>query len=415
MTLKNALPQPFAQEHAVDPYPAYRALLDEGDLQRITVRPGLDAWLVLGHDLARQALNHPAISLEARHATPPVHEAIMAGYMEEKQSFFGQHLLATDGEQHHRMRRVMSRALTARRFHAMTSEVDDIVHALIDELPAPGPTDLAATLVVPITISVLARLMGVPEPGRRLLTGLANAVIQGKAEDDAGFAQVISELTTYFSELLDHPEQIAPGGLLAMLVEARNAGTITHKETFSLAYQLFFAGHESSGYLMTNATAVLLSRPDVAAELRAEPDLLDGAVEELLRWEGSLKVCSWRFATEPLELGGKRLETGDPILVVLAAANRDPGKYADPDALDIHRGGVPHLSFGHGPHHCLGAALGRLEVRTLLAALLERFPDLRLDVPYAELPWRHNLIMRGPRHLPVTLGEDRRRAATPYT
>lgn len=224
---KNALPQPFAQEHAVDPYPAYRALLDDGNLQRITVRPGLDAWLVLGHDLARQALNHPAISLEARHAQPPVREAIMAGYMEEKQSFFGQHLLATDGERHRHMRRVMSRALTARRFHSMAPEVEGIVNALIDELPAPGHTDLAATLVVPFTISVLARLMGLPEPARGMLTELANAVIQGKAEDDAGFTHVISELTTCFSELLDHPERIAPDGLLTMLVEARSEETIT--------------------------------------------------------------------------------------------------------------------------------------------------------------------------------------------
>ncbi|MEU5545101.1 cytochrome P450 [Streptomyces sioyaensis] len=407
MTPKTALPQPFAEQHAVDPYPAYRALLDQGGMHRMTLRPGLEAWLVVDHGLVREALTHPAISLESRHATPEAHEAIMAGYTEEKQSFFGQHLLAVDGADHTRMRRVMSRALTARRFQAMAPEVETIAHTLLDDLPAPGHADLTSALVVPFTISVLARLMGVPEPGRKLLTDLANKVVQGQAEEDDGFGQVIAELTGYFSDLLDSPDEVPADSLLAMLIDARADGAIRPEETLSLVYQLFFAGHESSAYLMTNAIAVLLSRPDAAAELRSHPDLLDGAVEELLRWEGSIKVGSWRFATEPLELGGNRLQTGDPILVVLAAANRDPEKFAAPDDFDIRRQSVPHVAFGHGPHHCLGAALGRLEARTLLSALLTRFPDIALDIPYEDLHWRHNLIMRGPSHLPVTLGEDR--------
>ncbi|MFI0220378.1 cytochrome P450 [Streptomyces lydicus] len=409
---KPALPQPFAEQHAGDPYPTYRALLEQGGMHRMTLRPGLEAWLVVDHGLVREALTHPAISLESRHATPEVHEAIMAGYTEEKQSFFGRHLLAVDGADHTRMRRVMSRALTARRFQAMTPEVESIAQTLLDDLPAPGHADLTSALVVPFTIGVLARLMGVPDPGRMLLTDLANKVVQGQAEDDTGFGHVIAELTGYFSDLLDCPAEVPAESLLAMLVEARAAGTITAEETLSLVYQLFFAGHESSAYLMTNAIAVLLSRPGIAAELRSNPSLLDSAVEELLRWEGSIKVGSWRFATEPLELGGHRLQAGDPILVVLAAANRDPEKFAAPDAFDIRRPSVPHVAFGHGPHHCLGAALGRLEARTLLSALLTRFPDMTMAVPYEALHWRHNLIMRGPRHLPVTLGEDRHRGSS---
>ncbi|MCZ9346805.1 cytochrome P450, partial [Streptomyces sp. TRM76130] len=295
---------------------------------------------------------------------------------------------------------------SARRFQVMAPQVARRAEALLDDLPAPGDADLTESLVVPFTVGVLTDLMGLPAPGRALFVRLACRVVRGDAEDDAGFGEIAHEIAACIVPLLQSDPDLSEESLLGMLVSAKNAGTLNDEETLSLVYQLFFAGHESSAYLLTNAIAVLLSRPKVAAALRDEPDLVDGAVEELLRWEGSVKVGSWRFATEPLELDGKRIEQGDPLLVVLAAANRDEERFPDADTLDIHRRDSGHLAFGHGPHHCLGAALGRVEATTLLSAPLRRFPEMELSVPYADLEWRHNIIMRGPRRLPVTLGKD---------
>lgn len=173
-----------------------------------------------------------------------------------------------------------------------------------------------------------------------------------------------------------------------------------------MAFILLFAGFETTVNLIGNGVYALLRNPGERARLQAslaagETDLLATGVEELLRYDGPVELATWRFATEPLTVGGRRIEPGDPVLVVLAAADRDPERFDDPDVLDLGRSDNQHLGYGHGIHYCLGAPLARLEGRTALAALLGRLPDLRLAVDPDELRWRGGLIMRGLRTLPV--------------
>jgi cytochrome P450 len=148
-----------------------------------------------------------------------------------------------------------------------------------------------------------------------------------------------------------------------------------------------FAGYQTTSDFLGNAVVALLTHPDQMAELRADPDLVPAAVEELLRFDGSVPVSSFRFATEDLEIGGVPIPEGSIVTIVLSAANHDPALVPDPDELDIRRGPTQHMSFGHGIHYCLGTALARLEATTALRRILVRLPDLRLDVPVDELQW----------------------------
>lgn len=173
-----------------------------------------------------------------------------------------------------------------------------------------------------------------------------------------------------------------------------------------MCFVLLFAGFETVINLIGNGTYALLRNPKQRAQLQksiqhGEQELLDTGIEELLRYDGPVELATWRYATEPLEIGGQRIASGDPVLVVLAAADRDPARFDEPDALDLSRRDNQHLGYGHGIHYCIGAPLARLEGRTALATLLRRLPDLQLAADPADLRWRGGLIMRGLRNLPV--------------
>jgi cytochrome P450 len=173
-----------------------------------------------------------------------------------------------------------------------------------------------------------------------------------------------------------------------------------------MCFVLLFAGFETTINLIGNGVYALLRKPKQRARLqesigRGETGLLDTGIEELLRYDGPVELATWRFAMEPLTIGGQLVAAGDPVLVVLAAADRDPARFADPDTLDLSRSDNQHLGYGHGIHYCLGAPLARLEGRTAIGTLLRRLPDLQLATDPADLRWRGGLIMRGLRDLPV--------------
>jgi cytochrome P450 len=214
-------------------------------------------------------------------------------------------------------------------------------------------------------------------------------------------------MRSYLAELI-HRKREAPGeDLISGLIRASDHGEhLTENEAAAMAFILLFAGFETTVNLIGNGTLALLRHPAQRTLLQeavsaGDDALLANAVEELLRYDGPVEIATWRFATEPLTLGGVRIAEGEPVLVVLAAADRDPAKFRDPDVLDLRRSDNQHLGYGHGIHYCLGAPLARLEGRTALSALLRRIPDVRLAVPDEDLRWRGGLIMRGLRTLPV--------------
>jgi cytochrome P450 len=409
MTIETTLnlPNPFGAEFARDPYGAYRSLLEAGPVHRFEVVPGLSVWLVCGYEQARDLLVDPRLSIEPASTTNDICAALLSLRTEEKQSLYGRHLLATDPPRHTQLRKVMSGALTARRLEAMAPEVFQIIDGLLDELASRSEADLLTNFALPLTIQVLAKLIGLPPDGVAVLQRLGELVLRGEAEHDHVFLDVVRTLGSYFSALAKVPETVSPNGLMRLLLTARQQGELAEEELNSLLLQLFFAGHESTSYFIVNALATLLHHRSLLEEIRRNPVVVDRTVEELLRFEGSVKSATWRFPTEDIEVAGTRVEAREPILIIFAAANRDPVRFDDPHTLDPTRGAAQgHLAFGHGPHHCLGNALGRLEARIAIRSLVLRFPDIKLAVPYEQLPWRQNMVMRGVRALPVSLNAD---------
>lgn len=318
------------------------------------------------------------------------------------------HLLNIDPPDHTRLRRLVSKAFTPRRVAEFEPRVQQLTDRLIDGFAARGSADLIHEFAFPLPIYAICDLLGVPAEDQDDFRDWAGMMIRHGGGPRGGVARAVKRMRTYLAELI-HRKRADPGDdLISGLIRASDHGEhLTENEAAAMAFILLFAGFETTVNLIGNGLYSLMNQPLQRARLqesiaRGESGLLATGVEELLRFDGPVELATWRFATEPLTIGGVRIPVGDPVLVVLAAADRDPARFERPDTLDLARRDNPHLGFGHGIHYCIGAPLARLEGQAALATLLTRLPDLRLAADPAELRWRGGLIMRGLRELPVS-------------
>jgi cytochrome P450 len=223
-----------------------------------------------------------------------------------------------------------------------------------------------------------------------------------------GVGRAVKRMRAYLLELIHRKRGDLGEDLISGLIRASDHGEhLTETEAAATAFILLFAGFETTVNLIGNGMHTLMTHPVQRARLQAslaagETALLATAVEELLRYDGPVELATWRFAASELTIGGVAIPVGDPVLVVLAAADRDPARFAGPDTVDLARADNQHLGFGHGIHYCIGAPLARVEGQRALATLLTRLPDLRPAADPSELRWRGGLIMRGLRELPVS-------------
>jgi cytochrome P450 len=287
-----------------------------------------------------------------------------------------------------------------------------IVDDLLDDIASLGPdqrVDLVSSFAFPLPFTVICELLGVPDADRaslgRELTALLSPV-STPAEYDR--AKAASDAVVSMLGALVEAKQHAPGDdLVTGLLSARDGDErLSHQELLSTIFQLIVAGHDTTTSLIGNSVVALLRHPEQLTNLRTNPDGIDAAVEELLRYDAPVPHSTFRYATEPVELAGTTIPAGGQVIISLAAANRDDSRYAEPDALDLDRPNVRHLAFGHGIHFCLGAALARMEGQLALGSLFERFPRLRLACDPDELHWGHGdgLVLRGLSELPVIPG-----------
>lgn len=376
----------------------------EGGITRVTLRPGLHPWVVTSYPYVRALLMDPRLSTNAENTTEEVRNAILAGQPEERVNLIGRNLLTVDPPDHTRMRRIVSRALSAHRLAAMEEPVRRLADDLLDQLVGRQEADLLADYAVPLAVTVACTLIGLPESAHPQFCEWGRAQVRSDLDSAESFDQVSDAMLAYFLPHINSRLADPRDDLVSVLAVARLDGLLDDYELVSIVYQLFFAGHETTASFLVNAVRRLLEQPAVRALLTSAPQTLDAVVEELLRLEGSVKIPSWRFATAAIEIGGVVIQPGDPVLAVLSAANRDEAQMEDPDAFRLDRGGHQHLAFGHGIHHCLGAPLGRIVARVGISRLFSRFPELALACPVDELKWRVNLLIRGVNRLPVRLG-----------
>jgi cytochrome P450 len=392
-----------------DPFPLFAEVRALGPVHPVTLADGHDAWLVVGYDEVRTALNHPAFSKDM-HAALASGDAVVAEGLPGPS--FARHMLTVDPPDHTRLRRLVSSAFTPRRVEQLRPHVQSIVDDLLDAIEAAGPdarVDLVAGFAFPLPFTVICELLGVPEPDRGALgRGLTAMLVPTTTAAEFARAKESSDAVVGMLEDLVATKQQAPGDdLVSAMISARDGDErLTTQELLSSIFQLIVAGHDTTASLISNSVVALLRHPDQLDRLRRDPGALPVAIEELLRYDAPVPHATFRYAVEPVELGGTTVPSGAQVIICLAAACRDVGQYTSPDDLQVDREESRHLAFGHGIHHCLGAPLARLEGQLALGALLRRFPELRLAVPVDELHWGHGdgLVLRGLNELPVIPG-----------
>jgi cytochrome P450 len=390
-----------------DPYSLFAQVQADGPVHEVMLADGHRAWLIVGHQEAKAALSHAGLSKDM-HAALAGDGAVVAEGLPGPA--FARHMLSVDPPDHTRLRRLTSAAFSRPRIAALRPRVQAIAGGLLDDLEARGDTvvDLVKGFAFPLPFTVISELLGVPERDRdQLGTWFTRLLAPSSApEPPAGAVAASARIVRYLTELLAR-KRAAPGeDLVTDLVRAADqGGALSEQEMLSTIFQLVVAGHDTTTSLIGNGTVALLLHPEQRDALVAGPALVPHAIEEILRWDAPVPHSTFRYATQDVALGGTVIPAFAQVIISLAAANRDPARYANPETLDITRTDTSHLAFGHGIHHCLGARLARLEGVIALTTLHGRFPAMRLAVPRSALRWGHGdgLVLRGLSELPVIL------------
>jgi cytochrome P450 len=313
-------------------------------------------------------------------------------------------LLGMDGEDHRRVRQLVTKAFTPRMVEQLRPRIQAIADELLDGVESRGSMELVDEYAFPLPITVIAELLGIPVADRDRFREWSNTFVLPPMtpELQEQFVRHTDEFVAYLDELFEKRRTAPTDDLLSALVQAEDAGErLTENELYSMAILLIVAGHETTVSLITNAVLALLSNPDQLSALRRDPSLMQSAVEELLRYDSPVERPITRLAATDVELGGQTIRRGELVIAVIGSANRDPAQFADADTLDLDRADNKHVGFGRGPHYCLGAPLARLEAEIALTALFERLPTLRLAISESDLYWRPIPIFRSLASLPV--------------
>ncbi len=403
-----AYPFPSGPGLAFDP--VYAELRDR-PLARVRLAYGEDAWLATRYADVKTVMSDPRfrvarpVSCDRPRMRPPAR--VISG------------LFFLDPPEHTRVRSLVAKELSARRVERLRDKACRLADELLDRVVEEGsPVDLVKRFARPFAQTMLCGLLGVPDEDHHRFWNWAEAALSGTATDDELDTQA-EEFLSYVAGLFELRRREPREDLFTCVVRGREADSrVTEEDMFALANDLLVAGLLTVGHQIAGFLHQLLLHPAELRRLRARPQLIPTAVEELLRYVPLFNSLPPRYATEDIELGGALVRAGEPVLVATAAANRDPAAFSDADALRLDRSGSPHLGLGHGTHYCLGAHLARMELQVALETVLRRLPGLRLAIPDEELHWKTGGMVLGLHALPVAFdrGTDAPGArATPDT
>jgi cytochrome P450 len=387
---------PFSAPDRLRLDPFYAQLRRSEPLTRVRLPFGEQAWLATRYADVRTVLGDPRFSRAASvgRDEPRITPRPIEGGM-----------LSMDPPEHTRLRRLVAKAFTARRVEHLRPRARQIADGLIDRMVDAGPpADLVERFATPLPITVICELLGVPVEDQDRFHVWSEAIVSTTSLTPEQIKSYIDSLLGYMSGLIAQRRERPTDDLIGALVRARDEDNdrLTEDEMVRLAAGLLAAGHETTVTQIPNFVYVLLTHPEQREQLRADLDLVPSAVEELMRYVPLGVASSFaRYALEDVELGGVLVRAGDPVIGSVASANRDDAVFAEPDTLDLTRSTNPHIGFGHGAHHCVGAQLARMELQVAVTALLTRLPGLRFAGPEEELEWKSGLLVRGLKRMPV--------------
>jgi len=318
--------------------------------------------------------------------------------------FVDTHMLNREGDEHRRLRGLVSRTFTPRMVERLRPRIQEIADTLLDAVGPRREMDLVEEFAFPLPITVIAELLGIPAADRDRFREWSNAIVSHALvrDDMSTFAAQMEEFVDYLRRLFEERRSVPGDDLVSGLLRVEETGdTLSEHELSSTIALLIIAGHETTVSLIGNAVLALLLHPEQRAQLERDGSIPTAAIEELVRYDGPVERALHRWASEDVVLGGKTIRRGDGVIAILGSANRDAERFACPGELDLARGDNRHLGFGRGDHYCLGAPLARLEAEIALSTLFRRLPGLRLTVFVAELRWRPVPMFRSLVSLPV--------------
>lgn len=391
-SLPTTRPTPF------DPPGELSRLRRAEPISRLAYPDGHTGWLVTSHPLARGVLADPRFSARSELGHNPAPGADPTPPQPAPRGIF----LSHDPPEHTRYRRLLTGQFTVRRMRRLTERVDQITAEQLDAMEQlDPPIDLVEAFASPIPALVIAELLGIPNDAVDRFQHTVEAVSRTDSTRDEKTA-AFTEMQGLLTGLVADKRTAPTDDLLSDLV---NNGELEDDELTNIAFLLLIAGLDTTANMLGLGVFLLLRHPEQIAILRQEPEHNARAVEELLRYLSIVPFIT-RTALEDLELGGKLVREGETVAVSIAAANRDPEVFPEPESLDPHRSTGGHLAFGHGIHQCLGQQLARVEMQVAFPALFARFPTLRLAVPENDVPTREDMAIYGIHRLPVTWGGD---------
>ncbi|HZE37617.1 MAG TPA: cytochrome P450 [Stackebrandtia sp.] len=393
----DGLPIPRDAGCPFDPPGALTQLAADRPIGRMTYPDGHLGWLVTDHALSQRVLADPRFShrVELRHA--PVQEGTLpTDDRSTPPGFFA----VMDAPEHTRYRRLLTGYFTMRRMRRLEARISEITERHLDTMArAEPPVDLVCAFALPIPSLVICELLGVPYADHGRFQAITARLVSTREDPDSQHV-AMRDLHSYLADLVRRKHSHPDDGILSALVDG---GELDDTEITSIGIILLVAGHETTANMIGLGTWALLRHPEQLARLRANPDLMDGAVDELLRYLTIVQFGLHRAALEDLELGGQAIGAGETVTVAASVANRDPRVFGGGDRLLVERDNARrHLAFGHGIHQCLGQQLARIELRVAYSGLLGRFEGLRPAVDDAEIPLRERAFTYGVHRLPVT-------------
>lgn len=387
----------FSDETRRNPYPLYDRLRIGSPLLRVP--PPFNAWMIFDYQSVKWALND--------------HQTFSSRVPAPRWFIF------QDAPEHTKLRALVSKAFTPRMVANLDPRIRELSRRLLDGNIERGEMDLATDFSVPLAMDVIAGIIGIPLADRARYKRWSDAMLRlsyarsGGEEAERGmrdFAAVTVEMNAWLADMIQQRRDTPQDDLLTRLIEAEADGErLSQQEILGFFQLLIVAGQETTADLINNAVLSLLEHPDQLARLRATPELLPAAIEEVLRYRSPFQ-WTMRAPRQDVEVHGQTIPAGELVIPMIGSANRDPRQFPEPGRFDIGRDPNPHIAFGHGVHFCLGAALSRMEARIALTDVLERLRNLELAT---DRPWqpREALNVLGPSSLPIRFEADRRAAA----
>ena len=384
-------------------YEVYANMREEQPIYPIMHKNGSRSWLITRHEDVLAVLKDPCFTKNYLRVADDEY----ISQLTEVDRFMTNNLLALDPPDHTRLRALVQKAFSPRLIRAMRPRIQAITDSLLDAVQDQGQMELIADYAFPLPIQVIAELLGIPTEDKEKFRHWSGIVIRPHRTKESRLADVpeLQAFLTYLADISEQRREDPREDLLSALVQAEEAADrLSEIELYSMLMLLIVAGHETTVNLIGNGVVALIQHPEQLALLRADPSLIGGAIEELLRYDSPVESSTDRFALEDVTIGGQHIARGDHVLVIIASANRDRASFGEKaDDLEIMRAENPHVAFGHGIHYCLGAALARMEGAIAIGSLLERAPNVRLALPMEELRIRPSVsdLLRGYREIPI--------------